>query len=328
MTQPPSWPGSGNDGSGDGHGDGNGSGEDDRTRIAGQPTPGQPTPGQSNQPGSGQQPPSYPPPPTHQEYGRSGDQPPAYGDHGQQASGQQPYGQQGYGQQGYGQPGYGQPGQQPYGQQGYGQQGGQQGYGQPYPPGGQYGAWQGGNDAKRGTNGTSIAAFVLNLTPCGLVVPGWVCAAIGLRQIRRDGTKGRWMAVTSIVLGFVWLAAIVAGGIGIKYFVDQFVTVDTAEVGQCVDTDTTSDNDVTLMKKDCTESHDAEIVAVGTLDSDNMANLLQGEQTFCEAAYEGDADLDGYRWQAIAEDVPPQRGDRFVCIVEPNDGSKLTERVG
>ena len=72
----------------------------------------------------------------------------------------------------------------------------------------------------------------------------------------------------------------------------------------------------------------AEIVAVGTLDSDNMANLLQGEQTFCEAAYEGDADLDGYRWQAIAEDVPPQRGDRFVCIVEPNDGSKLTERVG
>ena len=305
MTQPPSWPGSGNDGSGNGSDDG--SHEDDRTQSSGQPGSGQP----------GQQPPAYPPPPTHQEYGRSGEQPPAYG--GQQY-GQPPYGQQ-YGQQGYGQQGYG---QQPYGQQqGYGQQpyGQQQGYGQ------QYAAWQGGNDAKRGTNGTSIAAFVLNLTPCGLIVPGWVCAAIGLRQIRRDGTKGRWMAITAIVLGFVWLAAYVAGGFGIKYLVDQFITVDSAEVGQCVNTDE-NDNEVSLMKRDCTESHDAEIVAVGTLTADHMATLLQGEQTFCESVYEGDADLEGYRWQAIAEDVPPQQGDRFVCLVQNNDGSKLTEPVG
>lgn len=293
MTQPPSWPGSGNDGSGNGSDDG--SHEDDRTRSSGQPGSGQPA---SGQPGA--------PPPTHQEYGRSGEQPPAYG--GQQY-GQQPYGQQ-YGGQGYGQQGYG--------QQAYGQQ---QGYGQ------QYAAWQGGNDAKRGTNGTSIAAFVLNLTPCGLIVPGWVCAAIGLRQIRRDGTKGRWMAITAIVLGFVWLAAYVAGGFGIKYLVDQFITVDSAEVGQCVNTDE-NDNEVSLMKRDCTESHDAEIVAVGTLTADHMATLLQGEQTFCESVYEGDADLEGYRWQAIAEDVPPQQGDRFVCLVQNNDGSKLTEPVG
>ena len=313
MTQPPSWPGSGNDGSGNGSDDG--SHEDDRTRSSGQPGGGQPASGQpgAGQPGSGQpgeQPPAYPPPPTHQEYGRSGEQPPAYG--GQQY-GQQPYGQP-YGQQPYGQ----QYGQQGYGQQPYGQQ---QGYGQ------QYAAWQGGNDAKRGTNGTSIAAFVLNLTPCGLIVPGWVCAAIGLRQIRRDGTKGRWMAITAIVLGFVWLAAYVAGGFGIKYLVDQFITVDSAEVGQCVNTDE-NDNEVSLMKRDCTESHDAEIVAVGTLTADHMATLLQGEQTFCESVYEGDADLEGYRWQAIAEDVPPQQGDRFVCLVQNNDGSKLTEPVG
>lgn len=304
MTQPPSWPGSGNDGSGNGSDDG--SHEDDRTQSSGQPGSGQPA---SGQPGA--------PPPSHQEYGRSGEQPPAYGD---QQYGQPPYGQL-YGQQGYGQQGYG---QQPYGQQqGYGQQpyGQQQGYGQ------QYAAWQGGNDAKRGTNGTSIAAFVLNLTPCGLIVPGWVCAAIGLRQIRRDGTKGRWMAITAIVLGFVWLAAYVAGGFGIKYLVDQFITVDSAEVGQCVNTDE-NDNEVSLMKRDCTESHDAEIVAVGTLTADHMATLLQGEQTFCESVYEGDADLEGYRWQAIAEDVPPQQGDRFVCLVQNNDGSKLTEPVG
>jgi hypothetical protein len=297
MTQPPSWPGSGDDSRPDE--------DDDRTRIAGQPGGQDSPPAQPpSQPPA--QPPAYPPPPTHQEYGRPEAQPPAYGQYGEQ--GQQPYGQQG---------------QPPYGQQGSGQPG----YGQPYPPSGQYGAWQGGNDAQRGTNGTSIAAFVLNLTPCGLVVPGWICAGIGLRQIKRDRTKGRWMAITSIVLGFVWLAVFVAGGIGIAYFASQFVTVDSAEVGQCVNTDT-EDNEVTLMKRDCDESHDAEIVAVGTLDAGHMENLLQGEQAFCESVYEGDADLDGFRWQAIAEDVPPERGDRFVCIVEPNDGSKLNAPVG
>ncbi|MET1058262.1 MAG: DUF4190 domain-containing protein, partial [Nocardioides sp.] len=177
MTQPPSYPGSG-DGS-----------EDDGRQ--------------------GDQPPTYGeqgPPPTPPVYGQPGQQPDQYG--------QQPYpqpgGQQGgqYGgqpEQPYGQPG-GQYGQQPYGQQQYGQQqyGGQQYGGQ--QPG--YGQWQGANDAQRGTNGASIAAFVLNLTPCGLVIPGWICAIIGLRQIKRDGTKGRWAAISALVLGALWAVAI------------------------------------------------------------------------------------------------------------------------
>src|SRR5699024_7534758 len=142
-----------------------------------------------------------------------GQQPPAYG---QPSYGDQPpeYGQPAYGQPAYGQPAYGQPayGQDPYGQDPYGQGAyGQAPYGQsPYGQGDQYGAWQGGNDLQQKNNGTSIAALVLNVTPCGLVIPGWICAVIGLRQIKRDGSKGRWMAITSLAMGLLWAILIVA----------------------------------------------------------------------------------------------------------------------
>ncbi len=223
------------------------------------------------------------------------------------------------------------PTHQEYGQQQHGQQHGQQPYGnQPYgqqPYGNQpYGQWQGGNDAQRGTNGTSIAAFVLNLTPCGLVIPGWICAVIGLRQIKRDGTKGRWAAITALVLGVVWGLVFAGLAVGGVWLFNNIVTVDNAEVGQCVNTDE-SDNEVSLFKKDCGEGHDAEIVAVGTLTDGDVA-AMSSEQGFCEDKYTGDGDLSGYSWQAIAEDVPPQAGDKFVCLVENGDGSQLDEKVG
>ena len=275
------------------------------------------------------QPPSYPGssddgenlPPTHRQYGEPeepqqpqyGEQPQSGQQYGEQpAYGQQPpYGQQpAYGQQPYGQqPGYG---QQPYGQQ-YGQQ--------------PYGAWQGPNDARKGTNGTSIAAFILNLTPCGLVIPGWICAVIGLRQIKRDGTKGRWAAITALVLGVVWLLVFAAAGFGIKYLVDNVVTVDNAEVGTCVNTTTNDDDTVSLLKKDCGDGHDAEVVATGTLSSDDIDGF-SSEQAFCESVYFGDADVTAYKLSAVAEDVPPEDGDKFVCLAENTDGSDLTSKIG
>ena len=284
------------------------------------------------------QPPSYPGssdgeenlPPTHRPYGEPEEPQPTPGE--QQPYGQQPYGeQQPYGQQPapgeqqpYGQPpGYDQQYGQQYGQQPYGQQ---PAYGQQY---GQqpYGAWQGPNDAKRGTNGTSIAAFILNLTPCGLIIPGWICAVIGLRQIKRDGTKGRWAAITALVLGVVWLLVFGAAGFGIKYLVDNVVTVDNAEVGTCVNTSTNSDDEVSLLKKDCGDGHDAEIIATGTLSSDDIDGF-SSEQDFCAGAYSGDADLSGYKLSAVAEDVPPQDGDKYVCLAENTDGSDLTSKIG
>ena len=282
MTQPPSYPGSG---------DGN---EQD--------------PGQGGTPG-GEQPPTYgeqgPPPQTHQEYG------------------QQPYPQQGdqYAQQG------GQYGQQPYGQQAgpYGQQ---QGYGQ----------WQGGNDAKRGTNGTSIAAFILNLTPCGLVIPGWICAIIGLRQIKRDGTKGRWAAITALVLGAVWALAIGGLAVGGVYLFKNIITPDNAEAGMCVNIEHDGDS-ISMFKKGCGDDHDGQIVYVGSYgdaktkvdpgELDGASGEDQIAETLCrQLAPNGDSIGDEYTWGLASEDPDnPGDGDRFVCYIEPKDGSTLTEKV-
>lgn len=75
----------------------------------------------------------------------------------------------------------------------------------------------------RRTNGLAIAALVLGLT--GFITCGFtsiLAVAFGhtaLRQIRRDGTDGREMAFTGVVLGWIltglWILywALVAGGI-------------------------------------------------------------------------------------------------------------------
>ena len=314
MTQPPSYPGSGN-GSEDG---------DDTTHSADQ---------------GGEQPPSYgeqgPPPQTHQEYGQPEQQPGAYGQQPQYGD-QQPYGQQPYG---------GQP-QQPYGQQGgqYGQQpqyGDQQPYGQ-QPYAGQqqgYGQWQGANDAKRGTNGTSIAAFVLNLTPCGLVIPGWICAIIGLRQIKRDGTKGRWAAISALVLGALWAVAIVGLALGGVYLFKNIITPDNAEAGMCVNIEHDGDS-ISMFKKGCGDDHDGQIVYVGSYgdaktqvdpsELDSASGEDQIAESLCrQLAPNGDSLGDEYKWGLASEDPDsPDDGDKFVCYVEPTDGHKLSDKVG
>ena len=255
----------------------------------------------------GEQPPSYgeqgPPPQTHQEYGQPEQQPGAYGQ----------------------QPQYGD--QQPYGQQPYAGQ--QQGYGQ----------WQGANDAKRGTNGTSIAAFVLNLTPCGLVIPGWICAIIGLRQIKRDGTKGRWAAISALVLGALWAVAIVGLALGGVYLFKNIITPDNAEAGMCVNIEHDGDS-ISMFKKDCGGDHDGQIVYVGSYgDAKTKVDPSQldgasGEDQIAESlcrqlAPNGDSVGDEYKWGLASENPDnPADGDKFVCYVEPKDGNKLSQKVG
>ena len=107
-----------------------------------------------------------------------------------------PYGQPGYGQPGYGQPGYGQPAAGPYGypQAGYGAVG----YGAPV--------------GAVGTNGMSIAALVCGLTGflCGITaILGIIFGFIGLGQTRQRGQRGRGMAIAGIILGGLWVVAII-----------------------------------------------------------------------------------------------------------------------
>ena len=63
-----------------------------------------------------------------------------------------------------------------------------------------------------GTNGLAIAALccgIAGLMPAAAIV-GVVLGFVALRQLRRVVQNGRGMAITGIVLGSLWLAAIIA----------------------------------------------------------------------------------------------------------------------
>lgn len=190
-----------------------------------------------------------------------------------------PYGGQ-YAQQPYGQPPYGQPpyGQAPYGQVPYGAPG-------PYsrralsrralrprlppPPQGWYAV-------ERTTNGMAIASLVTSLTCVPLL--GAILGIVGLRQIRRNGQRGRGLAIAGVTVSGVWvvcLAALIALG-ALADFDEGNTRVDDIRVGECFNTvgSSLADYDgggkisTTVDVVSCDKEHDAEAFAIFSVDEE------------------------------------------------------------
>jgi len=256
------------------------------------------------------------PPPTHQPYGQPypqqpppyGEQPPAYG---------QPYGQSPYGQSPYGA-----HGQQPYGA-----------YGQPY------GAYGQANDPNRGWSGVAIAALVTSLTCC-LGFVGVILGVIGIFRTGEGKGKGRWMAVTGIVVGLLGTVGAIGFGVLVAMGLNT-ITPDNAEVGMCVDVDHRDDAEIGLTEKDCTEEHDGQIYGVHELtaaEADELDRTAFGQVKYCRPHAEehlsvtGTAGfdegreaviIDGERVRfdsATVDPENPQEGDKIVCYFEATMG--------
>lgn len=280
------------------------------------PYPPYPGPDDAEQPSGGGEQPSDPAPPT-EPYGQTPYPQTPY----PQAPGQPPYGQTPQPPNPYGQ---NPPPPNPYGQNPYGQapQGGQP-YGQsPYT------SWQGGNDPSRGTDGFSIAAFVTALTCC-MGIPAVVLGIIGIRRTREGRMKGRWMAVTGIVLGVLGTLLSVAVIAGIVYLNDV-VYPENAEVGMCVDTEDADEDTIDIRKADCSESHDAEIFEVHTITATEAEEHdLDSVTEICDTAAMAEAAFRSgefvattiYQTESVDED------DIIVCLLERVDGADLDEKV-
>lgn len=84
------------------------------------------------------------------------------------------------------------------------------GYGYPPPqqtPGYYFPAYQ----QPRRTNGLAIASLVCGICGFLYVIPailGIVFGAVAVRQIKRDGTEGRGMAIAGMAVGTAWLALV------------------------------------------------------------------------------------------------------------------------
>lgn len=136
----------------------------------------------------------------------------------------------------------------------------------PVPPGGgyptAYQAYAGPNDGSAGYSGLAIASFVCSLTCC-LGIPAVVLGAIGIAKTGAGRARGRWMAVTGVVLGVLGTLLLIVVGLGLFALGDRIVTPGNAEAGQCVQATTDGDT-VTMLDLGCSVEHNAQIFAVIT----------------------------------------------------------------
>jgi uncharacterized membrane protein YgcG len=199
-----------------------------------------------------------------------------------------------------------------------------------------------------GTNGLAIASLTVSIAAFCLPVVAAVLGIFGLRQIRRNGQRGRGLAIAGIVINsvatvlvalFVVLAVIGA--------LDEGNTdVQDIKVGQCFNTVGSSLSDyggngrrsTTVDVVSCHDEHDAEAYAVFTLDQD-LGNDYPGVDRISDISNDKCASYaDGYLGdQTLGEGMdiyfymPPEagwnRGDRAVtCFFGSSDG-KVTGSV-
>lgn len=194
---------------------------------------------------------------------------------------------------------------------------------EPYaPPPAPYGA------VSRPTDALSIAAFVCALTCCAAPV-GVGLGIAGLVRTRDGRRGGRWAAISGLVIGALVTLAMVAFVVFAAVMGSRTVWEDQARVGQCVDYSEVFGD---LLKADCDEPHDAEVIWVGQLDersADDFATL--STWAFCtsrhlEADYQhalvaGDYVI-GYTTDAFDDDDPGE-GDWVVCFARQASGEEL-----
>lgn len=218
----------------------------------------------------------------------------------------------------------------------YGNSGGDNPYGGQPPYGGQQPPYGGtpypggyGQGQEPSYDGVSIASLVLGLLCCTGPI-GAILGFVGLSRTKGGKRKGRWAAVTGIVLGLLATIAIIAMVVGGVWIFSNTVRPDNAEVGQCVDIE--SDDGIVMLKKDCSEEHDGEIVAVEEVDSDNRELIEATQVAYCfEVLSDEDAatieERDDVELEAVLEDPSNvEVGDHIVCYVEATSG-KLDEKV-
>ncbi|KAA1418680.1 DUF4190 domain-containing protein [Nocardioides humilatus] len=207
----------------------------------------------------------------------------------------------------------------PYGNDPYGQQ--------PANPYGAGGA-PGGSFEQPKTDGVSIAALVTSLICCAPV--GVILGFVGISRTKNGQRKGRGLAITGLVVGLigtlVWVGIGIAAIAGVAWF-DSLVLPDEAKVGQCIDV-TEDDGDVLMYEKECSEKHDAEIVAVAKVDSDNQDAINEAMTGYCVGLIsdEDAVKLTPYlgadfgNLKAVIEHPNGAKvGDHLVCYIEPDD---------
>jgi hypothetical protein len=191
---------------------------------------------------------------------------------------------------------------------------------------------------------TSRWAIVALVTGILALVPVSIATGIvALVKIRRNQERGTGLAVAGIALGCVWTVAAGLALLGVL-FVNSIRFGDTA-LGRVADAGSKAvgacllepdDQDSYAAVTDCSEPHQAEVFAVGSLGDgawpgyDELDSQAEGLCSGSFDAYVGgsyDSSSYDYAWFA-PDEVEWRSGERrVVCVVVPGDQDELTGSV-
>lgn len=182
-----------------------------------------------------------------------------------------------------------------------------------------------------GVDPVSITGFVLSLLCCTGFV-GVILGIVGLGRTKNGVRKGRWAAVSAIAVGAVTTVLLVGAIAFFTWFGTSTVTLDNADVGQCINVDELSGNDATLFKKDCDEPHEAEVAVADEFTTDQADGFTPGiPEALCSGLlseeYAAAYTTGGYDVGLVFEANDPDAGDDFVCYLEPTSGDELEEPI-
>lgn len=127
-----------------------------------------------------------------------------------------------------------------------------------------------------GTDGFAIASLVLGIVPVMAGLLGIVFGAIALPRIRRSGQRGRGMAIAGLVLGSLWLVAVIAAfAIAVGRDASRSpagaltsagtVSQDALRVGDCVSTLPEGESVLTVDVVPCASRHAGEVYSTSQL---------------------------------------------------------------
>jgi hypothetical protein len=214
---------------------------------------------------------------------------------------------------------YGAPQPPPYGQPAPGQ-----------PPAGPAYPAYGQPMEKQPGKGLAIASLVLSLIPC--IITNLV--AVILAIVVLVGKKGgRGLAIAAIIISVVVLigwGALIALGV-----VLSGTPIDDLKSGDCFTAEglTGDDDGVSQIEVvGCSSSHDAEVLAVKTLDADeaDAYDINNGGQecgTMIDVAVLSELPED-VTVTALTQSEEPESGDHLACVAYRADGKSLTEKLG
>ncbi len=214
--------------------------------------------------------------------------------------------------------------------------GGPGGPGGPGYPGAPYGQGGFSGEPVKPTDTISIVGFVLSLTCC-LSFVGAILGFIGLGRTKNGQRKGRWAAISAIVLGILGTLALAGFIVALVLFAST--PIDELKTGDCITASgidpTDSGTAVTQIKVvECGVTHDGEVIGTKRLDSEDVDEFDFGNvdqlQTFCldvvDPAKAAAVDAEYYLY-GLTQTSSPDVGAKLVCLAVRADGGDITGEI-